>query len=257
MKIHRTLLAAAVVATTFSASLLPLPAAQAASVEVNGALCTITVTTADMAALRAEILATERLSLGTLTSLVDGLDPEINLLVSELSEQALTGTIEIGSLSTAAQAAWAAFYQAGRSAGFSQNDLSAIIIAAVLPEYLAGQLDREFTPKLVGKLDVAKANAEGFIAQIKSYPAGMGVDATNSTFFNYTVSARAKELLTPAMAPFDVIVNGVIEPYQTCISKLANPDNPGAPGDPGDPGNPNTPNDGGGAAGGSSAFGSS
>lgn len=228
MNFPRALLAAAVVAATSCTVLLPLSSAQAATVKVDGGLCLISIGVQDMAAIRAELLQSDPLRLERIKAVIPGIDPELNLISLELRAQALErGTIKIEELSVAGQAAWSDFYLTGRQAGFAQNDLSALIISIAAPEYLAVQLDREFTPKLVGENSVSRVDAAEFVLQLEGYPAGLGVDLANSKYFNYAITTQVKNILAPGVSSFEVLVDGVTQPYDDCAAgRSENPDNP-------------------------------
>lgn len=254
MKI-RSLAAALAVATLTTTSLLATPAASASTVQISGLTCAITFTPQDFNVFRAHFASYEDTVASRLKVQVPGVNAEIDLLMEEVVDIALND----GAHSTAGTAAWSKYFAAGRTAGFTNNDLVAMIFLGTTPS-LATHLLTFFEFPFVDTQVVTRDGAQ-FILDGIEVDFGIAEEVLESGRYNaIALSPRAKTVIAPAGQVIDDFHEAVTEPWQACLDGKSGtfrigtdtinpPDHGGGNGDGGDNGSGGGNGDGNGGGG--------
>lgn len=213
----RTFAAAATAALIGAASSLMIPVANAATVTVNGNVCTMVYTPQDIVDMREAVANSdtetrERLK-AAFPSLGDGLD----LLLNEVETQIInTGDINIYRLSAEAFDVYRDYTLLGAAAGFSGDDLGAMLVASVLPAMMSVQAN-SFGADLIGTQYTTKSKAQEMLNGIESIRFGAAIDFTNGTYIGTKLSPKALEIVSPSENVINTVIDTMSEPFQQCV----------------------------------------
>lgn len=199
-------------AALLSTSAVVAPAATAATVTRSGVTCTITFTQQDFNDFRTHFASYDDSVASRLSAAVPGQEEEIALIAGEVADAIKDG----GTYSMEANAAWGRYFAAGREQGFTNNDLTAMMLLAATPAAMSNLLPT-FERSLRG-VHVLTPTQAAYIRDGLNYSYPVVEDALGpGTFNNIPLSQRAKEIIEPARVVLQDFDEGLKEPYQACV----------------------------------------
>ncbi|ALC05543.1 putative secreted protein [Corynebacterium deserti GIMN1.010] len=254
MKLRR--IAAATLASVLGLSTVLVPQASAVTVQIgNSNLCRFAFTEQDFNLLVAAAADPDKATLQRLNALFPTIEGGLNLLVSEVEAQILaSNNFDSTKLSEAADSDFDRYLTQGLGLGFTQNELMAMLLGAVMSPLLVKVLNSQ-KGVLVGSFHLTKGNAQNWIDIIADAPKGFGFDFARNTYLDQPLSDATMNVLAPSIAIHANLLDAYSTPFEACIA--GTPINGGGGGNGGDGnGNGGDGNGNGGGRGGSS-FGSS
>ncbi|BAC18097.1 hypothetical protein HMPREF0290_0657 [Corynebacterium efficiens YS-314] len=199
-------------AALLSTSVLVTPAATAATVTRSGVTCTITFTQQDFDDFRTHFASYDDSVASRLSAAVPGQEDEIALITGEIINVMREG----GSYSTEANAAWSRYFAAGRAQGFTNNDLTAMMLMTATPAAMSYLLPT-FEQSLLGVHTLTPTQA-AYIRDGLTYSFPVVEEILGSgTYNDIPLSQRAKEIVEPARGVLRDFEEGLKEPYQACV----------------------------------------
>lgn len=238
--------AATACASLLGASILMVPTATAATVDIRGNICTITFSQQDLNGIKNLVANADNESLALLKAEFPTIGDRFDSLFAELADQMEKyGDIYLSSLSEESRQTYFAYVWRGLAIGYTENDLAAMLIAPLLPVAVATGVTQELGT-LTGPIVLSKTEAQARVALLaQGAAANLGFDVNNRTYANLALSPKAFEIVQPSMGAVQTLVDEIAEPFAECAA---------------DPGT-NTGGNGGGVSdtrtGGGSSFGSS
>lgn len=238
--------AATACATLLGASAVMVPTATAATVDIRGNICTITFSQQDLNDIQNLVANADNESLALLKAEFPTIGDRFDSLFAELADQMEKyGDIYFSSLSEGARNTYYDYIFRGLAVGYTQNDLTAMLIAPLLPAAVATGVTQELGA-LTGPIVVSKTEAQARATLLsRGIATEFGFDIEKRTYANLVLSPRAFEIVQPSMGAFQTLADEFAEPFAECAADRGN--NTGGNGG----GIPNTP------TGGGSSFGSS
>ena len=199
-------------AALLSTSALVTPTATAATVTRSGVTCTITFTQQDFNDFRTHFASYDDSVASRLAAAVPGQDAEIALITGEIVAIIKNG----GSYSTEAHAAWGRYYAAGRAQGFTNSDLTAMMMLAGGPQIMSDLLPA-FESSLLGSQTITPAQAAYLRDGLNfSFPVAEEI-LESGTYRGIPLSQRAKEIVEPTRVVLADFEEALKEPFQACV----------------------------------------
>lgn len=200
-------------------SALMVPTATAATVDVQGSYCTITFSAQDLTDIQNLVANADNESLRLLKAEFPAIGDRFDILYTELADQMEKyGDVYFSSLSDEARQTYFSYIWQGTTVGYTENDLTAMLIAPLLPALLAGAVGQElggFTDPIVLNKAEAQLRATALSEEVL---VSAGFDVANRTYGNLALSPKAFEIVSPSINAFQILVDEIAEPFEDCAA---------------------------------------
>lgn len=215
--------AATAAAALIGTSAMMMPVATAATVDISGNYCTITFTGQDMTDIRNAVANSDNESLRLLKAEFPTIGDRFDLLIDEITTQMEDyQDLYLSSLSAEASQTYYAYAWQGMIAGYTENDLAAMLIAPIAPALLVAGVEQEFG-LLAEPIRVSKTEAQFRATMIREeLPNNIGFDVDNRTYAGLALSPKAFDIAAPSMGAIQTVVDPLVEPFEDCAAGKGN-----------------------------------